>query len=190
MPREKRPFLYSLDDRGFHKSLLVQSTQAPTWDTLEIPDLIRVKTFEPEKMPVGTELQFFLRANPTVDRQGYLDGKKRRIAVGSNRELLARRRNIDIDDVPSREDLLVEWMDRKGASGGFKVLKCTPGPTVERSILRPGDVRARKPPMTIHEVEFSGLLRTEDPSRFAATCAGGIGRARAFGYGLLMIRPA
>jgi len=44
--------------------------------------------------------------------------------------------------------------------------------------------------MTFHEVEFTGILRSTDRQVFGHTCAFGLGRGKAFGYGLLMIRSA
>jgi CRISPR system Cascade subunit CasE len=45
---------------------------------------------------------------------------------------------------------------------------------------------ARRPDAT-----FRGTLRVDDPARFAAAAlARGVGRHRAFGFGMLLLRPA
>jgi CRISPR system Cascade subunit CasE len=37
---------------------------------------------------------------------------------------------------------------------------------------------------------FSGLLQVEDAAAFTALLARGIGRHRAFGFGMLLLKPA
>jgi CRISPR system Cascade subunit CasE len=186
--RGSRPFLFNLNDRVSHHSLLVQSQEVPDWGFLDSSASVQHKSFDPNGIVSGTHLHYYLRANPTADRRGFSDGKTRRVAVGSNRAHLADQMGVSEADVPSREELLIEWMARKGEVFGFALQKCQPGPTVARRIIRHSDMRLRKPAMTIHEVEFTGLLQVEHPDQFARACTYGLGRARAFGYGLLMIR--
>ncbi len=44
--------------------------------------------------------------------------------------------------------------------------------------------------MTMPEAEFEGTLEVLDGTAFHAVLARGIGRHRAFGYGMLLVRPA
>ncbi len=199
VPRDKgaRPFLFSLDERNHHHSLLVQSTRSPDWAFLDGDADVQTKTFSPEQIPENTPLRFFLRANPTVDRKGFRDGKKRRVAVGTNPELVFQQMGLP-EDVPTtpaeraawREEQLCDWLDRQGERGGFRVDSCAPGPIVARRIVRAKNGYTRGRPMTFHEVEFTGTLRVADAVAFTRTCARGVGRGKAFGYGLLMVRPA
>ncbi|NVN31737.1 type I-E CRISPR-associated protein Cas6/Cse3/CasE, partial [Endobacter medicaginis] len=48
--------------------------------------------------------------------------------------------------------------------------------------------RASGPPAVFGVLDFDGELRVTDPARFLARLAGGFGRARAFGCGLMLIR--
>lgn len=191
----ERPFLFSLDQRPSHHSILVQSTEAPAWDFLNDRGRVQTKTFDPRRIVTGSALRFFLRANPTVDRKGFRDGKKRRVAVGINPQLTFEQMGRP-DDAPNTPDevavwrraQLLDWLDRKAEAGGFEVESAEPGPIVARKVVR--SVRGRERPMTFHEVEFTGTLRVNGSEAFTRTLAAGIGRARAFGYGLLMVRPA
>ncbi len=192
-PEGDRPFLFSLDHRSTHHSLLVQSTTAQSWDFLGDRGSVQTKSFDPSLIGAGTELRFFLRANPTVDRKGFKDGKKRRVAVGINPELAFRRmgRPEDAPSTPSaiakwRREELIDWLKRKGEDGGFRIEEAEPGPIIERRIVR--DVRQRARPITLHEVEFTGTLKVADQESFARTLGTGLGRGKAFGYGLLMVR--
>jgi CRISPR system Cascade subunit CasE len=196
VPRGERPFLLSVDERGSHHSLLVQSTRSPDWAFLDGDANVRVKTFDPDHIPLGEPLRFFLRANPTVDRRGFHDGKKRRIAVGTNPDLAFQQMGRP-QDAPTtaveraewRNDQLRNWLQSQGDRGGFDVDACEPGPIVARRIVRTENGRPKGRPMTFHEVEFTGTLRVTDREAFARICARGLGRGKAFGYGLLMVRP-
>lgn len=195
--RGERPFLFSLDERGPHHSLLVQSTRPPDWAFLDGDADIRSKSFDPNRVPTDEPLRFFLRANPTVDRKGFRDGKKRRVAVGTNPDLTFQQMGRP-EDAPAttsekaewRNAQLRDWIERQGGRGGFDVETCEPGPIVARRIARTENGRPKGRPMTFHEVEFTGTLRVLEQDAFARTCAGGLGRGKAFGYGLLMVRPA
>jgi CRISPR system Cascade subunit CasE len=193
VPHGERPFLFSLDERGGHHSLLVQSTTAPDWSFLDGSARVQTKTFDPGRIPEATPLKFFLRANPTVDRQGYQSGKQR-IGVGLNPRLVFERMGRPHDAPRSPEEVaawrreeLIGWLTRQADRHGFVVERCEPGPIVARRVIR--DPKARQATMTFHEVEFTGTLQVADTNTFGAACARGVGRGRAFGYGLLMVRP-
>lgn len=193
--RGDRPFLFSLDHRPTHHSLLVQSTQVPDWRFLNERGTVQTKTFDPGRIATGSELRFFVRANPTVDRKGFQDGRKRRVAVGINPKLTFERMGHSDDAPTSAEEIaawrrseLVGWVERKGNGGGFSVVEVEPGPIIERRIIR--SVKQRSKPMTFHEVEFTGMLKVTNIEMFVATLSNGIGRGKAFGYGLLMVRAA
>lgn len=194
VPRGERPFLFSLDHRPGHHSLLVQSTAAPSWNGLDGAAEVRTKTFDPARIPTDRPLRFFLRANPTVHRRTSAE-HKRRMAVGLAPELAFARMGRAEEAPATRAEVaawrrkqLLDWLARQGARGGFRVEEAEPGPIVARRVVR--DVRSRQRPMTFHEVEFTGRLVVTDAEAFRETLARGIGRGKAFGYGLLMVRPA
>lgn len=193
--RGERPFLFSLDARSRHHSLLVQSTRPPDWTFLHGDADVQTKPVSSDRIVEGTAFRFFLRANPTVDRRGFRDGKTRRVAVGTNPELVFRQMGR-LEDAPSspkavaewRRQELREWLERQGERGGFQAETCEPGPIVSRRLVRMENGRPRGRPMIFHEVEFTGTLVVRDLAAFIQARAEGIGRGRAFGYGLLMVR--
>lgn len=200
VPRGERPFLFSLDARPTHQSLLVQSARAPTWEQFDGGAEVEQKTFDPMAVPAGVPLRFFLRANPTVERKGYASGSQR-IGVGLNPALTFERMGRPGEHPTRPEDVavwrhgeLVSWLERQGERGGFRLdvvdgkAACLTGPIVARKLIR--GAKDRRPPMTLHEVEFTGRLIVTDREAFARTAARGVGRGKAFGCGLLMVRPA
>lgn len=106
--------------------------------------------------------RFSLKANPTMRRKS--DG--RRLAIYD-------------------EPRLREWLTRKAAASGFAVESETliVGAPIAEMFIKDG--RAGK-----HvTVDFKGVLQVQDRDIFTRTFQTGIGSAKGFGYGLLMLQP-
>lgn len=195
IPREteKNQFLYRHQESGDTHSILVQSAARPDWTFLanEADGITAdIKQTYPEAIPQGQSLRFLLRANPVTHRK-YPDGKKRHIAIGSDREQLARIRGVDEDDIPPREELLIQWLERQGEKGGFAIqhgeggrILCDVGPNMDLVFRKPGR-QGKENKITLTTVDFSGVIEVTDSERFAQTLEHGIGRGKGFGCGLL-----
>lgn len=84
----------------------------------------------------------------------------------------------------TREEL-VGWISRKGDQGGFAV----DGDTL-RTFSRGREYFEKQGVRGLHTaVEFQGVLTVTNSSKFHGTFTRGIGPARAFGFGLLVIAP-
>jgi CRISPR system Cascade subunit CasE len=180
---QPRDFLIRVDrkEKAYRVLILSRSVPArPDWcpsdcfGTKEIPN----KFFEHPRY------RFSLLANPTwkpvKDENGnYIaDAKKRK------------RRAIT-----KREDLIA-WLQRKAEKGGFKLILKKEnefGKEVEalRTIPRGREFfhKDGRSHGTHTAVEFQGELTVTDPAQFRATVAAGIGSAKAFGFGLLVLAP-
>ncbi len=105
---------------------------------------------------------FQLKANPTMRRS--TDG--RRLAI--------------YDEIRLRD-----WVARKAEDGGFEVdagaLQVSA--PLDETFIRNGQ-RGKHV-----AVDFAGVLRVLDRGRFAKTFHSGIGSAKGFGYGMLMLQP-
>jgi len=83
-----------------------------------------------------------------------------------------------------REEFL-EWIKRKGEQGGFAVDEAT-----LRTFSRGREYFEKSGQHGLHTaVEFQGMLTVTDPARFHESFTHGIGSAKAFGFGLLVIAP-
>jgi CRISPR system Cascade subunit CasE len=167
-----RDFLTRLDRRqdGF-RLLIVSSTEpvrpnwcppdAESWLTKAIPDRYFSRT----------RYAFQLCVNPTKKiAKLNLDGTKakngRRVPLRTREEMLA-------------------WIVRKGEQGGFAV---DVGNT--RTYSRGREYFQKQGVSGLHSaVEYQGVLTVTDPAVFLETFNRGIGSAKAFGFGLLMIAP-
>lgn len=164
-----RDFLLRLDQRreGF-RLLLVSSTQPirPDWCP---PDAWRSQPI-PEAYFSRRRYAFQLCANPTRKVASKADGSLtkngRRVPLGKREELLA-------------------WIKRKGEQGGFTVEE-----TALRTFSRGREYFEKNGRQGLHSaVEFEGLLTVTNPAKFHETFTRGIGSAKAFGFGLLVIAP-
>lgn len=164
-------------DEGEH-GLLFQSVTRPDWQAVEdrwpgyFHGAPQVKAFDLGGLRRGDPLAFVLRANVTVNR--YRDGQDRAQDPRTKREALR--------GAPEQ----VEWLRRQGERAGFAL--------IGTDITRSGNVRLHKPgqraAMTLFAVTFEGLLRVEDPAALAGAVRGGLGRAKALGFGLLSLARA
>ncbi len=106
--------------------------------------------------------RFQLRANPTMRR----NQDRRRIGV-------------------YQENKLGEWIERKAEQHGFELQKSSlfiGGPIDE--FFRKKGRRGKHV-----SVDFQGILSVSDHKEFKETFRNGIGSAKAFGFGLLMLQP-
>lgn len=77
------------------------------------------------------------------------------------------------------------WITRKGEQGGFAVEEET-----LRTTPRGREHFHKNDNAGLHSaVEFEGILSVTDRSRFYEAFKQGIGSAKAFGYGLLVLAP-
>jgi CRISPR system Cascade subunit CasE len=169
---EPRKFLTRLDQRQDGFRLLIVSPEQPerpawcsadpeSWKTTPIPPAYFTRS----------RYAFQLCANPTKKvSKKCSDG-----ALTKNGHRVPLRK---------REEL-VEWIKRKGDQGGFAVDE-----TTLRTFSRGREYFKKKGQAGLHSaVEFEGMLTVTVPTEFHKTFTLGIGSAKAFGFGLLVIAP-
>ena len=175
---------------------------APDLDRVFPPDGIRSKKL-PLPFAAGRRLAFETRVCPIV-RTRSSDGTRQRELDAFVHHALG----MADEPRPEREPVYRAWLaDRLTAAGcrlvATRMASFRLGPLVRRRHASPaartptedGPARrllatgrrgaARRP-----EVVFDGVLEVTDPDRFASALARGIGRHRAFGFGMLLLRPA
>lgn len=157
---------------------------------------VHAKPFNPQLIQ-GQQFSFDLRVNPVVTHTA--DGKSRRddVVMHRKKQLLAERglnRWSDWSDTDNEKPLLYDlaqescthWLDRRAETYGFRLLDSEDG----KQLRVDGYLqqRADKKGIRFSTVDFSGLLEVVDPERFAKSLINGIGKAKAFGCGLMLIR--
>lgn len=107
--------------------------------------------------------RFQIKANPTMRRAS----DRRRIGIYS-------------------EDRLREWIGKKAEQNGFKI---EPNSLIIGSPMDEVFVRNRTRGKHV-SVDFQGNLSVFNPQTFRTAFNKGIGSAKSFGYGMLMLQPA
>jgi CRISPR system Cascade subunit CasE len=195
--RAEHGLLYRLEpdphgDRG-QIIALVQSTVAPDWSALPAGYLQGDEWLgtPPEPKPIGERyralqagavLRFRLRANPTrkihTTAETHTPGKRPTGPNGTRKPL-------------TREELPA-WLERKAQRHGFRLLDARNQPdpiSGKEQVGRKADPRdgEKRMRMTHAAVLFDGELEVTDADLFRDALWGGIGPAKAYGFGLLSI---
>lgn len=194
----RRDFLWREDRDG---AFLALSRRPPPTETALFT--IESKPFAPQLAP-GDRLGFSLRANAAESGPGSKAENRR----GKRRDVV--KRLIDETDPGQRaSDRMrlantagLAWFAHQGDVSGFRLLEDEAGAADEGApalsarvtsyrVLRIPRGPARAPyarQATFGVFDFEGMLEVTDPGRFLARLAQGFGRARAFGFGLMLIR--
>ena len=181
-PDRRRDFLWRDDGRG---RFFILSARPPE----DRHNLFALETqpFEPV-LASGDRLGFSLRANAVVDRAKA--ARHRRVDVVMHALTAA---GADGDGNVDRAGLRMvlatregsAWLARQGESRGFSVIQADATAYRVIDVPRPSDKPAR-----FGVLDLDGRIEVTDPPAFLAAVAGGFGKARAFGCGLMLIRRA
>jgi CRISPR system Cascade subunit CasE len=160
--------LYRQASEDDELTLMVQSQVRPRWDDLPRGYVSRpaeIRPLEPllDRLIPGSVWQFRLTANATVARQGARHGL-------------------------TRERDLITWLLERHKQLGAR-LDTNGTPTFSARDL--GDVRGRRGPnrITVRQASFDGVLQAADAAALKRALLDGVGRARAYGCGLLSLAP-
>jgi CRISPR system Cascade subunit CasE len=186
-PDRRRDFLWRWDGGRPGKlggEMLILSARPPV-DPHNLFDL-ETKDFAPV-LASGDRLAFRLRANPVV-RQRQKEGErstKHDVVMSGLRKLPEEKR------AELREGLIAEsgqaWMRRQLEKAG--------GELVYSGLRIDGYEQHRVPhgrdgAIRFSSLDFDGLLTVGDPDRFLEALAAGFGAAKAYGFGLMLIKRA
>jgi CRISPR system Cascade subunit CasE len=165
---ERQGFLFRVEHNptGRPARLLVQSRRAP--DVAAGIVLVGTREFHPRPVP-GQRLAFSLTANPV------------KTIVDAQREAKPGKKSEKCRVPLIREEDQRKWLQRKLAVGAeVEVADVIPHPPL---YFRKGNRGGKLVTST-----FEGVLRVRDPDALATLLESGIGPAKAFGCGLLLVR--
>lgn len=157
-------------------------------EPMVLPGLLAVesKPFAPE-LTVGDRLAFRLRANPTIARKaGNAKHSKRSDVLMHAKSAYPPGERASEACKQAMDTAARDWLTSRGEAYGFAL---TVAPDVgayrQHALKKVG----RSDELQFSSVDYEGLLDVTDPGRLIETLAHGIGRAKAFGCGLMMVRP-
>jgi CRISPR system Cascade subunit CasE len=144
---------------------------------------IESKLFAPD-LRAGDRLAFRLRANPTIRRKeaGADSGQRCDAIYDARRREKAAGLERSVQEVA--QEVGEAWLRRKSAELGFELeTVAVDGYEVHRFKKKGQEV-------SVATCDFEGRLTVTDPERFRTTLATGIGSAKGFGNGLLLVKRA
>lgn len=186
-PNRRRDFLFRWDDgaRGAEESLFRAFTLSAR-EPLDRSGDFRVdcRRLEPV-LAKGERLAFSVRVNPTV-RHG-ADPRKNK---ARHDVVMDAKRRLGDDTVRPLQSEIVRsstlaWLHRQALRSGFAFKDSEIGVEGYRqSRFRKRGARE----VRLSTVDIEGVLEVEDPDRFLDVWRGGLGPAKGFGCGLLLLR--
>lgn len=171
-----RDFLWREEGKG---TFLILSERAPIQS--ELFANVVSKPFAPDLGP-GDRLRFALRANATRSK----DRKRVDVVMDALYVLPSEERAERRMDVATSEGSA--WLQRQGATHGFRIVDCVASDYSVHALPAYRGPRDKRPQFGILDLE--GELQVMNPAAFVSAVAKGFGRARAFGCGLMLLRPA
>ncbi len=202
VPGRQRDFLYLVEaTRPF--TVIVRGRREPRDHVGGLWEIRRVRPFAPRLEP-GMPLRFRLRAVPVTWVRMAEGGPTRRQDV-----IMAAWMRLPPEERadPERRAAVAEkaaraWLARTGRASGFSfaaeevaVFDYDPQALARKRrgadgrLLPPAAPAGGRAPPFGGAVSFEGRLRVDDPGRFREALLAGFGRARAFGFGLMLIAP-
>lgn len=160
--------LYQVDLKKHKENpvVYVVSEEEPQWyklrETIEYIIDVKIRKDYPPKLEINQNLYFRLRANPTVCRN-------------------SKRKGL------FREEEQLNWLSHKAKVSGFKIID------VRRIDERNTTSKIHRQNNVTHQVNiclalFEGIIQVVDLVKFSNSLKVGIGPAKAFGCGLLLIK--
>ncbi|MCX2561183.1 type I-E CRISPR-associated protein Cas6/Cse3/CasE [Acetobacter farinalis] len=181
-PDRARDFLWRQTEPG-HFMVLSHREPADSHGLFDIES----REFAP-RLKEGSRLRFLLRANATVDRKtpGRVRSQRHDVVMDALHKIPSDDRAAVRDGVVLTA--MTAWLERQGQRAGFELDAGALG--IEGcDVLRIPRARGQGK-ATFGVVDATGVLRVTDPALFTPVLMQGFGRARAFGCGLMLIRPA
>lgn len=174
-PQKERDFLFR-ETRDGH--FLIISKNPPQFDE-EIWE-IKTKPYQPS-VQNGQRFGFALRINPTKAIKIEGSEKSKRTDVLMH----AKKQNGGTLSIEEREEICLEWLAQKLAREGAKLEK------EFSQILQYSQVKLehKSKNATIAKIDVEGVLEITDCNLFQNALLNGIGHGKAFGLGLLLLRP-
>lgn len=180
-PDAKRDFLFrEVKEENFPTFYLVSGRLPEEKEGIEV----RSKPYQP-RLAKGQLFRFDLRANPTVVQKD-AHGKSLRHDVIMAAKKTAKANGKAPPVLEEELDTAKNWLLARASKHGFEL---ETNAFVAESYLQHRIQKDANPkPIRFSTVDFRGILQVVDPGEFARVLNHGIGRCKAFGCGLVLLR--
>jgi CRISPR system Cascade subunit CasE len=183
---QKRDFLYRVEFDAYQNIKFVYLLAPYQVKPQENYKIMVSPKFRPQ-VETGESLYFKLRANPIVKKKE--NGRAKECDIIMDAKHKFKRRGQSYLGMFSMDELIhnegINWLSKKGTHHGFSVKIIN----VKIDNYRRYSIRAvGKQSFTLGTLDFEGKLKITDADCFKKTLFRGIGSAKAFGCGLILVR--
>ncbi|MES9856068.1 MAG: type I-E CRISPR-associated protein Cas6/Cse3/CasE [Sedimenticola sp.] len=183
-PNASRDFLFRAEQKNGVQHYLLLSKRQP------VPDAaiwqIETKEYRPQ-LHSGQRLAFQLRANPVVTRKNS-HGKSSRHDIIMDAKKRTDWQNTPINQRPHLPELIQQegenWLSERLSRHGAHMESVR----VDGYQLQSSQKKSGNKPIQHSSLDFEGMLQVTDPMIFTQLLNTGLGPAKAFGFGLLLVR--
>lgn len=183
-PEAQRDFLFRRDGQPHRPIYFLVSERKPSdrenlWE-------VETKPYQPQ-LKVGSVLAFSLRANPAISRTNS-QGKSQRNDLVMDIKTQLNWKSLPNSDRPSLPQLVQQageqWMHKRENSIGVKLQNLQADAYRQHSSYK----RGQDNPIKYSSFDLQGTLTVSDGDALLNALFRGIGPAKAFGCGLLLVR--
>lgn len=172
---KERQFLYRREELQGAFRFFVLSQERPAESAIFD---VQCRPFAPE-LSVGQILRFTLRANPTICKAG----KRHDLLMEAKRQVKTQPDSRDIWTYQQQSAL--EWLSRQGEQNGFSLREASVDAYRQQQIRR----EKSRQMIQFSSVDYAGVLVVNNPVLFLQRLVQGYGKSRAFGCGMMLIKP-
>ncbi|EGU5883551.1 type I-E CRISPR-associated protein Cas6/Cse3/CasE [Salmonella enterica] len=172
---KERQFLYRREELQGAFRFFVLSQERPAESAIFD---VQCRPFAPE-LSVGQILRFTLRANPTICKAG----KRHDLLMEAKHQVKTQPDSRDIWTY--QQQAALEWLSRQGEQNGFSLREASVDAYRQQQIRR----EKSRQMIQFSSVDYAGVLVVNNPVLFLQRLVQGYGKSRAFGCGMMLIKP-
>lgn len=175
-PEDKRDFIFRKNENN---DFLIVSNSKPifdndTWD-------IKTKDYNPD-IKIGQRFGFSIKINPTKAKKISNKAKSQRVDVIMHEKYI-RKAPLNRTEI---ESIALDWLGEKLSKVGAKI-DISATYVVSYTQLRMPREKAQIASLSVLDIE--GVLEVTEPTLLKKALLTGIGSGKAFGLGMLLLRP-
>jgi len=184
-PRARNATLYAYTAQSADQLRTgAEATIPPTASEVIALDRLRSLPRPVESWRAGMRLGFDLKARPVVRLLKPLEAGRETFSKGAEVDAFLAE-TVRNDQARPREAVYLDWLAARFGDAATLEPPVSRLASFQRTRITRGGRSIEGP-----EAVFHGTLTVTDPVRFAEMLARGVGRHRAYGYGMLLLRPS